>query len=172
MSDNERTWYYADKPSPLHEARDVVNAKLAEVAAAIEKLQEELGADQTVERGGHISGFTFPGNKSPPNWKVVSGHEGRPVFMPKKVGRENIALTKIINGHVIPSAQRIASTCNLFRMTCDGRYMYRTVVGWRDNRIFIGIPKIGDGDPMPEIPEWLTECPAWAKDKFLETGEA
>lgn len=171
MSDNERTWYYADEPSPLHEARDKANVEKDIAIDQINSLRDKIGADNTMQRGGCISGFTFPGDKVPANWKLVSTHEGRPVYMPKKVGVENKKLAASIGRLRIPDASRIASACGLSRMTLDGRYMYRTVVGWRGKRIFVGIPKVGDGDPMPEIPSWLTECPAWAKDKFMETGE-
>lgn len=171
MSDNERSWYYADEPSPLHEARDKASALRAEVIEKIEVLQAELGADQTAQRGGHISGFTFPGDKAPPGWKRVSDLGDRKVFYPKKVGEENKKLATRISLLAIPDTQKIAGMCGLSRMTIDGHYMYRTVVGWRGKRIFVGIPKIGTGDDMPEIPSWLTECPAWAKDKYIETGE-
>lgn len=171
MSDNERTWYYADEPSPLHEARDKANAMRAEVIEKIEALEKELGADQTCQRGGHISGFTFPEDKAPANWKHASDLNGRKVFYPKKVGTENKKLAARISSLAIPDVTNIAGMVGLSRMTIDGRYMYRTVVGWRGQRIFVGIPKVGCGDDMPNIPEWLTECPAWAKDKYMETGE-
>lgn len=171
MSDNERTWYYADEPSPLHEARDKANALHAEVVEKIKALQKELGAEQVVQRGSRISGFTFPDDKAPANWKRGEDMGGRPVFYPKKVGAENKKLATRISLLVIPDSTIIAGMVGLERMAFHGRYLYRTTVGWRDKRIFVGIPKFDGGDPMPTIPDWLTECPAWAKDKYIETGE-
>lgn len=171
-SDNERRYFYADGPSPLHEARAKYVADRRESAEKAEALAKEIGALSCAGRG-RVEGFAFAEKPDESKWRFVArDNKGNSIFAPKrnhKAGKELHARMVAIK---FPSSESVLKGTGLDIMRVHGRYMLRSAAGWAGDRVFVTIPCVGIGDAFPEVPEYLTPCKRWEMEKFIDELKA
>lgn len=173
MTDTIRDWYYADAPSPAHDAIKELTKSHHATKRRTRALCKEIGAETAAYRGSHLCGFIFSGDVPPTNWRKLAVSASRPVFTPKRAGAANRKLLATMNTLSLPDYLDLPAMLGISRWVIYGNHLYKTAVHSRGGRVFFGIPKSkpgARGDKPVQVPAWLTPCPAWAKDKFLDTG--
>lgn len=166
-------YYFADRPSPLHEALDQVRKERDECMKQARPLMESVGACNMTARGSLFEGFTFAAAPPADKW-IPAGQDsaGHIVYRPRrntKAGRDLAAAVKALR---LPEYKRALKDTKLEQMVCVGGYVYFSTIGFRDERIFVGIPESDEegADAPPPIPEYLVECKKWEMERFFDLG--
>ncbi len=174
MADQDFNYYWCDAPSPLHELIEKFKADKAAAFEQARKLAKEVGATNAVGRQ-RIEGFLF--KKTPEvgsMWRVGGvGPDGR-FYAPRKNIKAGRALAERMAAIRIPTAESLLREAKLWHMTFKGRYMHHSTIGWKDDRVFVVLPKTesmcnGKEKAIKE-PPYLTECKKWEMDRWMDEG--
>lgn len=167
-------YFWCDAPSPLHDVMEPATKAAQDMHKRCMALVKRVGGDGYAGTAGDMGGVTFKGE--PPatevHWKHVGRtKEGHKYYWPKRNSKAGKALYAEMRAMKAPAVGDVVTKASgLFIMRFSGRYMLKTVAGWKDGRIFIRVPDCGDGDKFPKVPDYLNECASWEMDRWFAEG--
>lgn len=168
----EKRCYYADDPSPAHEALEKYHRELRLASLRAQALAEEVGAEKAIGIG-QVTGFFFPiGMKADEEWKLAGHKNDRPYYAPKSRNQKGRLILDRMKAIRVPTHRSLLLELGLFWMAFDpdAHAMTWSTIGWKNGRIFFRIPFGGEGNDGLEcaIPDWLIPCRKWEMEKWYD----
>ncbi|USN16383.1 hypothetical protein PLUTO_00670 [Luteibacter phage vB_LflM-Pluto] len=171
-----KRYFYADRPSRVHELLDEMFAKRKRAEEEADLLAHAVGATSAVGRAT-VEGFTFEHEDELDTARWRRHHlktpEGKAIFVPKRVGAGGKALYQKMIAIKLPWTSDVIAALGLERLVFDhvSGTMYKSVMGVTGGRAVFVIPEDKDYAGRT-IPDCLTEWKRWEHEKWLDEHQA
>lgn len=180
MSDQEREFWLAEGEDKVR-AQAFIKERV-DAFKAMEVIVKDLGADNSVTRGGSIAGLSFPGDQCPAGWREVTrmqdGDRYRPYFMPKRTSKALKEICKKLSSVHAKSAGQFTGHMGgrSVMKAGDGHGMRILYMSWDfiGETLLLSVPISDNGTPCftPNGSRRLAMSEYWAMREAAEKSEA